>query len=117
MAGAGLGGALRFAVALWVMARYEGKFPLATFLANVMGCFLIGLLMTIFTERIEPHPYWRLFLVVGVLGGFTTFSSFAYETLSAVRLGGRMLALGYTLSSVVAGYLAVWLGEALAMKR
>jgi len=45
--------------------------------------FLIGLLMTVFTERFEPHPYWRLFLVVGVLGGYTTFSSFEYETLQS----------------------------------
>jgi CrcB protein len=57
------------------------RFPLGTFAINVTGAFLIGLLMAPFTGRWQGHTNWRLFLVAGVLGGYTTFSSFEYETL------------------------------------
>jgi len=99
------------------MAKYGGRFPLGTFVINISGAFLIGLLMTLLTERLNPHPNWRLFLVVGVLGGYTTFSSFAYETLQAVRDGERWLALLYVASSVLVGYVAVWFGATLAARR
>ncbi len=113
-AGAGLGGVARFFVATLVGARFAGRFPLGTFLINVTGSFAIGLLMTILTERITPHPYWRPFLVVGVLGGYTTFSSFEWETLYAARHGAGAIGLLYVLSSVAIGYLAVWLGAMIA---
>lgn len=117
LAGAGLGGVARYAAGTWIMARMGGRFPFGTLLINVSGSFCIGLLMTLFTERFQPHPNWRLFLVVGVLGGYTTFSSFEYETWQAVRFGERWLGLIYMLSSVAAGYLAVWLGATLATRR
>jgi len=118
LAGAGLGGMMRYAFGVWVMAKYGGRFPLGTFLINVSGSFLIGVLMTAFTEwGIQPHPNWRLFLVVGVLGGFTTFSSFEYETYQAVRGGARAIGLCYVAGSVLAGYLAVWAGAVLAARR
>lgn len=117
-AGAGLGGLMRFAFATWILARYSGRFPLGTFLINVSGSFLIGLLMTVFTEcGLHPHSNWRLFLVVGVLGGFTTFSSFEYEAYHAVRGGARAVGLLYVAGSVMAGYLAVWTGTVLAARR
>lgn len=117
LAGAGLGGVARYALGTWIMARTGVRFPLGTFLINISGAFLIGLLMTLLTESWHPHPNWRLFLVVGVLGGFTTFSSFEYETLRAVRDGERWLGLLYMSSSVIAGYLAVWLGAAILPRR
>jgi CrcB protein len=110
LAGAGLGGVARYAAGLWISARYGTRFPLGTFVINVSGSFLIGLLMTLLTERFQPHPNWRLFLVVGVLGGYTTFSSFEYEALQAVRSGTHWVGLGYLLGSVAFGYLGVWLG-------
>jgi CrcB protein len=73
--------------------------------------------MTLLTERLQPHPNWRLFLVVGVLGGYTTFSSFEYETFQAVRGGERWMALLYVVGSVIVGYIAVWIGAALAVRR
>jgi CrcB protein len=73
--------------------------------------------MALLTERFAPHPNWRLFLVVGVLGGYTTFSSFEYETLQAVRSGERWLGLLYVTGSVALGYLAVWIGSALGARR
>jgi CrcB protein len=99
------------------MTRYGGRFPLGTFLINISGSFLIGVLMTVFTERIQPHPNWRLFLVVGVLGGYTTFSSFEYEAWQAARTGARLLGLLYVLGSVVLGYIGVVLGSLLAARR
>ena len=116
LAGAGLGGLARYVAGTWIMAKYGGRFPLGTFLINVTGSFLIGVLMMLFTERLNPHPNWRLFLVVGVLGGYTTFSSFEYETFQAVRDGANWLAALYTLGSVGVGYLGVWLGALLALR-
>jgi CrcB protein len=117
LAGAGLGGLTRYALGTWIMARSGGRFPLGTFLINISGSFFIGLLMTLLTERLHPHPNWRLFLVVGVLGGYTTFSSFEYETLQAVRDGARWMGLLYVAGSVLLGYVAVWLGAVLAARR
>ena len=102
---------LRYAVGTVVMQRYPGRFPLGTVLINLSGSFAIGLLMSLLTERFHAHPHWRLLLVVGVLGGYTTFSSFEYETLFAVREGRHDLALLNVLGSVVGGYIAVWLGS------
>lgn len=99
------------------MARYGGRFPLGTLLINVTGSFLIGVIMTVFTERFQPHPHLRLFLVVGLLGGYTTFSSFEYEVFQAARDGERWLATLYLAASVVLGYLAVWAGALLAARR
>jgi CrcB protein len=116
MIGAALGGAPRFFVGTAISVRFAGRFPFGTFLINVTGSFGIGLLMTILTERATPHPYWRLLLVVGVLGGYTTFSSFEWETFFAVRNGSGWIGLAYVLSSVCAGYLAVWLGAIVARR-
>lgn len=117
LAGAGFGGLARFVLGTWIMAKYGGRFPWGTFLINISGSFLIGLLMTLLTERLQPHPNWRLFLVVGVLGGYTTFSTFEYETLVAVRDGERWITLLYVGGSVMVGYMAVWLGAVLATRR
>ena len=117
LAGAGLGGLARYVAGTWIMAKYGGRFPLGTFVINVTGSFLIGALMTLFTVRFSPHPNWRLFLVVGILGGYTTFSSFEYETFQAVRDGARWMGMLYVTASVLVGYLGVWLGAALASQR
>src|SRR6266436_886716 len=87
LAGAGLGGLARFVVGTSIMSKWGGRFPMGTLVVNVSGSFLVGVLMILLTERFQPHPNWRLFLVVGVLGGYTTFSSFEYETYQAIRGG------------------------------
>jgi CrcB protein len=114
LAGAGLGGLARYVAGAWIMMKYGGRFPLGTFVINITGAFFIGVLMTLLTERFHPHPNWRLFLVVGILGGYTTFSSFEYETYQAVRDGARWLGLLYLVGSVAMGYVGVWLGTLLA---
>lgn len=117
LAGAGLGGLARYVAGTWIMSKYMGRFPLGTFVINVTGSFLIGVLMALFTERLHPHPNWRLFLVVGVLGGYTTFSSFEYETYQAVRDGAHWMGLLYMAGSVMLGYMGVWLGALLITRR
>src|SRR5262245_16839349 len=101
------------------MEKYGGRFPLGTLVINVTGSFVIGVLMTMLTARSQPapHPYWRLFLVVGILGGYTTFSSFEYETFQAIRDGARWMGMLYVMSSVALGYLGVWLGALVAARR
>jgi CrcB protein len=117
LAGAGLGGLARFIAGTWIMEKYAGKFPLGTFVINITGSFLIGVLMTLFTERWESAVNIRLFLVVGVLGGYTTFSSFEYETLKVIRDGAPWMGAFYVASSVALGYLGVWLGAVIAARR
>ncbi|MBL8296649.1 MAG: fluoride efflux transporter CrcB [Bryobacterales bacterium] len=114
--GAGLGGAARYFVSVLIILRYLGPFPLATFSVNIAGSFLIGIFMTLFTNQYPHHENLRLFLVTGILGGFTTFSSLEWELLQTARFGARSLALFYLASSVAAGYAAVWLGAVLARR-
>lgn len=116
MAGAAFGGLARYVVGTAIMTKYGGRFPLGTLAVNVSGSFLIGVLMTLLTGRLI-HPNWRLLLIVGVLGGYTTFSSFEYETFQAVRDGNRWIGLLNAIGSVVLGYIAVWLGTMLTERR
>jgi fluoride exporter len=117
LAGAGFGGLARYVAGSWIMLKYGGRFPLGTLIINVSGSFLIGVLMTLLTERLNPHPNWRLFLVVGVLGGYTTFSSFEYEIYQSVRDGARWMGMLYLTASVALGYLGVWMGALLVARR
>jgi CrcB protein len=114
--GGGAGSLLRFLAGTAIMTRFGRSFPLGTLVINVTGSFLIGLLMTLFTERLQPHTNLRLLLVVGFLGGYTTFSSFEWETYAAVRDGAFWMGLANIAGSVMFGYLAVWLGALLARR-
>lgn len=107
---------MRFVAGTAIMTRFGRSFPLGTLAINVTGSFLIGLLMTLFTERFQPHTNLRLLLVVGFLGGYTTFSSFEWETYAAVRDGAFWMGLANIAGSVMFGYLAVWLGALLARR-
>jgi fluoride exporter len=116
MLGGGFGSLARYLAGTLITSRFASLFPMGTMVINVTGSFLIGLLMTLLSERL-PHPYWRLLLVVGFLGGYTTFSSFEWETFSAVRGGGLWIGLTNVVGSVALGYAAVWLGATLATRR
>jgi CrcB protein len=116
MLGAALGGLARYVVGTAVMQRFSGRFPLGTLVVNVTGCFLIGVLLPFLTERGEPRPNLRLFLVVGVLGGYTTFSSFAWETFQAIDEGSPWTGFANVTLSVILGYLAVWCGSLLVRR-
>ena len=114
--GGGTGALARYVAASAIMTRFGGRFPLGTLVINVTGSFLIGFLMTILTERFKLDPNWRLLLVVGFLGGYTTFSSFEWETYSSVREGGLWTGMLNVVSSVMLGYVAVMLGSMLARR-
>jgi fluoride exporter len=114
--GGGAGSMARYVAASAISTRWGARFPWGTMVVNITGCFLIGLLMTILTERANLNPNWRFALVVGFLGGYTTFSSFEWETYSAVRSGGFWIGLANVVGSVLLGYAAVWLGGALARR-
>ena len=113
LVGGGVGALARFVVGSAIASRVGARFPLGTLVINVTGSFLIGLLMTLFTERTQLNPNWRLLLVVGFLGGYTTFSSFEYETFQAVHSGGKWIGLLNVVGSVTLGYIAVWIGSAI----
>ncbi len=110
-----LGGSLGVNARYWLgvaISRWAGpQFPWATLTINVSGSFAIGLL-TVLLARWLPHPQLRLLLVVGFLGGYTTFSSFTAEALLLWERGERALSLGYVAGSVGAGLVAVVLGTA-----
>lgn len=116
LTGGGVGSLARYLVGSAIMTRFAARFPLGTLAVNVTGSFLIGLLMTLLTERFQPHPNWRLLLVVGFLGGYTTFSSFEWETYAAVREGGFWIGLANVVGSVTLGYAAVWIGAMLGRR-
>ena len=111
-----VGGSLGVNARYWLgvaVSRWTGpQFPWATLAINVSGSFAIGLL-TVLLARWLPHPQMRLLVVVGFLGGYTTFSSFSAEALVLWERGERWLCIGYVAGSVGAGLVAVVLGTML----
>ena len=110
-----IGSVARYAVAVWLAPGEVGRFPWATFAVNCVGCLAIGLLAGVFARAPAPEPV-RLFLVSGLLGGFTTFSAFGLESFTLLRRGEPGIALLYILGSVLVGVAAVWLGLRLASR-
>jgi fluoride exporter len=109
-----LGAVTRYGVAVWIGQRWGRSFPLGTFVINITGSFLIGLLMTLMTEKIIENPQWRLLLVVGFLGAYTTFSTFEYETGALLKDSEWLYASLNVVLSVVVGFIALKLGEVIA---
>ncbi|WP_333653179.1 fluoride efflux transporter CrcB [Dissulfurispira sp.] len=109
-----IGAIARYAIGLWIDQKWGRSFPLGTFVINVSGSFFIGLLMSLFTERFMVNPQWRLLLVVGFLGAYTTFSTFEYETGRLVKDGEWIIASMNVFFSVFAGFIALKLGELIA---
>ncbi len=108
-AGGALGALLRAGVSHWITSS-PGRFPWATFTVNVLGCLLMGTLYVLFMEKQWIGPAWRPFLMVGLLGAITTFSTFALETLSLWQANRPVLAGVYALGSFSGGFMAVGLG-------
>lgn len=106
--GGGLGSVLRYLVNRWVLTWFHLSFPLGTFLVNVIGCFLIGFFI-FYINKSQPLPL-RLFLVTGFCGGFTTFSSFAFENVELIENQQIGVWLFYTLLSLILGFTFAWLG-------
>jgi CrcB protein len=112
--GGAVGALARYGLSLWITARAANGWPWATFTINVVGSALIGVLVG-WTAGRESHEPWRLLLGVGVLGGFTTFSSYSLETVQLVERNDIAGAAAYSLGSVLAGgvacFLALWLSR------
>jgi CrcB protein len=116
----GLGGFLganaRYWIGGWIQARWGAAFPWATFVINISGSFILGLFMTLVTERyfVRPAIPLRLLIAVGFVGAYTTFSTFEFETLTLVETATWFRAFGNAFGSLFAGFAAVWLGVVLA---
>lgn len=113
-AGGFLGATARYLLGGMVYRWLPATFPWATFVINVTGCFGIGLLAVLAEERMMIGPGARLFLMVGVVGGYTTFSTFGYETIALLRDGSLAAAALNVLGQVLLGLLAVGAGMATA---
>lgn len=109
-AGGALGALMRFGLANWVYAYTGRGFPYGTLVVNVLGCLLMGVLYVLLLERIAGEVTWRAFLLIGMLGAFTTFSTFSIETLNLLESGAHLRALSNVLASVTACLLATWVG-------
>jgi len=109
-----LGANLRFVVGNWAADRFGPDFPYGTLLINVSGAFAIGIVLSFIGERVGISPLWRLFFATGFLGGYTTFSSYAWEALMLIQDGNFVPAAAYVVGSNVVGFFGVWLGAILA---
>lgn len=105
-----VGSVARFWLASYVGQRMGARFPYGTFLINVSGSFLIGLVMSILTERTQLSAVYLYLIPIGFIGGYTTFSTFEFETLRAIQDGQLAIALLNVVLSVVIGFLMVWTG-------
>ena len=107
--GGGIGSIFRYLTSLLTAKYYANSFPLATFITNVLGCFVIGLLIGYFSNSNTDNSL-KLLLITGFCGGYTTFSTFAAENITLLQNQNYVTLIAYTLASVLVGFLAVGLG-------
>ena len=108
--GGGIGAVFRYFLAGWIYKVVGSDFPYGTLVVNVLGCFVIGLFLTMAEDRFLVSPSVRTFVAVGIIGGFTTFSTFNFETLELLRDGAISLAMLNVGASVGIGLSATWAG-------
>jgi len=112
--GSGAGGVLRYALAGWTQRLANGSFPVGTLIVNITGCLLIGFLTATLSGRVLLREEYRVALLMGLLGGYTTFSTFGLETFTLLNDGQSWRALLNVTASVILGLAAVWTGYRLA---
>ncbi len=116
-AGAIVGANARYWIGDWAAQKFGTNFPYGTFIINITGSLLIGFFLTLVTERLMIDARWRLLITVGLLGGYTTFSTYAYESFILIFNGQWMTGLinlfGSTFIGVLAVGLGVYLGKAI----
>ena len=108
--GGAIGSILRYLTSFCLAKYYENAFPLATFIVNIIGCFLIGLLAGFLAKSQLASEDIKWFLITGLCGGYTTFSAFAYENIQLMQTDNLSLAFFNIGLSVIIGLVAVWLG-------
>jgi fluoride exporter len=105
-----VGSIARFWLGAYITYRMGARFPYGTFVINISGSFLIGLVVTLLAERTHWGPNLIYLVPIGFIGAYTTFSTFEFEAFRSVRNGDLLLTFLYVLLSVAVGFLAVWLG-------
>ncbi len=113
-AGGFLGANARYVLGALIADRLGTAFPYGTFLVNVTGSLAIGVILVLLTDRLAADPAWRLLVVVGFLGGYTTFSSYTFEALALAEAGQWLRALWYVVGSNLLGLAATYAGMVLA---
>lgn len=108
--GGAAGAVARYWLGELISSKYPLRFPIGTFVINVSGSFVIGLFLTLASERMAISPNLRLLVSIGFVGAFTTFSTFEFETFKLIEAGSFLSAAGNVILSLAAGFAAVWLG-------
>ena len=108
--GGAAGAIARYALGSYIGSRLGFRFPYGTFVINITGCFLVGVSMALLSRSVAG-PTWRYLVPIGFIGAYTTFSTFEYETLRAIQDGQLATGLLNVGLSVIAGFVAVWLGD------
>jgi len=107
--GSFIGGVFRYLLSQSVQSKFLSAYPFGTLTVNIIGCLAIGIVFGL-SEKFNFSPEWRLFLATGICGGFTTFSTFSFETMAMLRDGQYLYSFLYIGSSVFVGLIAVYLG-------
>ncbi|HEY9362197.1 MAG TPA: fluoride efflux transporter CrcB [Chitinophagaceae bacterium] len=108
--GGGLGSMARYLCQRWLHNIYPVSFPTGTFVVNISGCFLIGIFWGLTFRSFNENENWKLFMMTGICGGFTTFSSFSLEGIGLLREEKTLLFFLYIGGSLLAGLLATYIG-------
>ncbi|MCW3102770.1 MAG: hypothetical protein JWO09_1210 [Bacteroidetes bacterium] len=106
--GGGLGSLARFGISELVRTNFRSSFPLATFCSNVLSCIILALTIAYFNGKAEGNPALRTLIIVGFCGGFSTFSTFSYETVELMRSGNMLMAIANILISVSVCVVLIW---------